>query len=74
MDFLTDAILSTFQNRHSEYIVDHIIFTEKFVNDDTRQIHWLKFLKNIGYKRELPLSTVMNIITEKLKPIYEKLK
>lgn len=74
MQSLTQAILSTFQTRHSQYVDNHIIFTEQFVNDATRQTHWSKFLKNIDYKGDLPLSTVMKVINENLKPIYEKTK
>lgn len=74
MESLTEAILSTFRNRKSDYIKNHILFTDDFVSDEIRQSHWLKFLKKIDFKEQLPFRTVMEVITERLQPIYEKLK
>ena len=74
MELLAEAILSTFRNRKSEYIKDHILFTDNFASDEMRQSHWVKFIKKINYKVKLPFSTVMNVITRRLQPIYENLK
>ncbi len=74
MKSLTEAIISTFQNRNSLYVENNTVFTDDFVHDEKRLMHWSKFLKKIKCKEEIPFEEVMNTIAEKLKPIYEKLK
>ncbi|MFR9543653.1 MAG: nucleotidyl transferase AbiEii/AbiGii toxin family protein [Rikenellaceae bacterium] len=71
---LSEAINSTFQNRNTEYKESHVLFSEEFTNDETRQLQWRKFLVKIKAKEKLEFNDVVALITQELKPIYEKLK
>lgn len=71
---LSDAIISTFKNRNTDYNNDHPLFTEEFFSDRIRQGHWAKFLKKINWAEILDFKEVVTTITTHLKPIYEKLK
>lgn len=73
-DNLSEAIISTFKNRNTEYKDNHVIFTEKFINDPFRTTHWDNFIAKIKFPAKLEFSTIMALITDGLKPIYEKLK
>lgn len=48
------------------------LFTDEFINDAKRQIQWKLFLKKIQWKEELDFSDVMQVITNRLKPMAEK--
>ena len=76
LDFetLSEAIVSTFRNRNTEFKENHVIFTDMFVNDSFRVTHWNNFISKIKYPDKLEFGTVMTLITTELKPIYEKLK
>ena len=69
---LYDAIKATFDNRELEYNPKLKFFTAEFVNDANRQMQWKLFLRKIQWKEELSFNVVMQVITDRLKPMAEK--
>ena len=69
---LYDAIKATFDNRELEYNPKLKLFTAEFVNDANRQMQWKLFLRKIQWKEELCFNVVMQVITDRLKPMAEK--
>ena len=69
---LYEAVKATFDNRGLEYNPELKLFTDKFVNDANRQMQWKLFLKKIQWKEELSFSEVMQVVTDRLKPMAEK--
>lgn len=69
---LYDAIKATFDNRKLEYNQPLKLFTTEFVNDANRQMQWKLFLRKIQWKEELSFNVVMQVITDRLKPMAEK--
>ena len=69
---LYEAVKATFDNRGLEYNPELKLFTDKFVNDANRQKQWKLFLKKIQWKEELSFSEVMQVVTDRLKPMAEK--
>ena len=69
---LYEAIKATFDNRGLEYNPELKLFTDNFVNDTNRQMQWKLFLKKIQWKEELDFNEVMQVITDRLKPMAEK--
>lgn len=69
---LYDAIKATFDNRELEYNPKLKLFIAEFVNDASRQMQWKLFLRKIQWKEELSFNVVMQVITDRLKPMAEK--
>ena len=69
---LYDAIKATFDNRELEYNPKLKLFTAEFVNDANRQMQWKLFLRKIQWKEDLSFNVVMQVITDRLKPMAEK--
>ena len=69
---LYEAVKATFDNRGLEYNPERKLFTDEFINDTYRQMQWKLFLKKIHWKEELNFGEVMQIITNRLKPMAEK--
>ena len=69
---LYEAIKATFDNRELEYNPNLKLFTDEFVNDSNRQMQWKLFLRKIQWKEELSFNEVMQVITDRLKPMGEK--
>lgn len=69
---LYEAIKATFDNRGLEYNPELKLFTDEFANDTKRQMQWKLFLKKIQWKEELDFNEVMQVITDRLKPMAEK--
>ena len=69
---LYEAVKATFDNRGLECNPERKLFTDEFINDTYRQMQWKLFLKKIHWKEELNFGEVMQIITNRLKPMAEK--
>ena len=69
---LYDALKATVDNRELEYNPKLKLFTAEFVNDANRQMQWKLFLRKIQWKEELSFNVVMQVITDRLKPMAEK--
>lgn len=68
-DALYEAIKATFDNRALAYKKGLRLFSDEFVTDRERIVRWRTFLKKIGWKEELPFSSVMQVIKKRLQPM-----
>ena len=66
---LKEAVVEVFANRGTQMDADNVVFSEDFVQDETRQAMWKAYLKRIKYKDELSFSEVMDVIRERLQPM-----
>lgn len=73
LEVLENAIHNTFQKRETAFSDNHVLFTKDFLENDKRQQDWNAFLKKMNIEF-VDFPTVMSLITECLKPIYDKLK
>ena len=68
-ELLKEAVVEVFANRGTQMDADDVVFSEDFVQDETRQNMWKVYLKRIKYKDELSFPEVMDVIRERLKPM-----
>ncbi|MDR1583803.1 MAG: nucleotidyl transferase AbiEii/AbiGii toxin family protein [Prevotellaceae bacterium] len=73
-EYLQEAIIQTFKQRHTSYIENHELFSESFHKDPNRQMMWNAFMKKIRGHDFLSFETVMVLINSILQPIYENLR
>jgi len=66
---LKEAVVEVFANRGTEMAPDHVVFSDGFVQDETRQKMWKAYLKKIKYKEELPFELLMEVVKEVLQPM-----
>ena len=66
---LKEAVVEVFANRGTELAPDHVVFSDDFAQDTTRQTMWKAYLNRIKYKDELPFSEVMDVVRERLHPM-----
>ena len=66
---LKEAVVEVFANRGTELAPDHVVFSDDFAQDTTRQTMWKAYLNRIKYKDELPFSEVMDVVRERLQPM-----
>ena len=66
---LKEAVVEVFANRGTQMDADNVVFSEDFVQDETRQNMWKVYLKRIKYKDELSFPEVMDVIRERLQPM-----
>ena len=66
---LKEAMVEVFANRGTQMDADNVVFSEDFVQDETRQNMWKAYLKRIKYKDELSFSEVMDVVRERLQPM-----
>lgn len=71
---LAEAVKATFKNRETYYQPNHPLFTEGFAKDVIRNEQWNSFLKRIKQNGFQTFETVMALITERLKPIYQTIE
>ncbi len=69
---LFEAIKATFDNRALVYKSNLKLFSDEFVTDKERIIRWKAFLKKIKWKEEIPFSSVMQVVTGRLKPMANR--
>lgn len=68
---LQEAIRATFKNRATSYQENHLLFSESFRKDESRNLQWRRFLKKIKHDGELDFETVMSLIVSRLNTVYE---
>lgn len=66
---LFEAIKATFDNRKLVYKSNLKLFSDEFATEKERVIRWNVFLKNIKWKEEIPFSSVMQVLRERLLPM-----
>lgn len=70
---LREAIANTINQRGTRLSEVHVIFSNDFGTDEKRGSQWKAFLKKAGLNENIKLFDVMEIIKEKLKPVYDEL-
>lgn len=68
-DTLFEAIKATFDNRALAYKPNLKLFTDEFATDKERIMRWKAFLKKMKWKEDIPFTTVMQIIKNRLQPM-----
>lgn len=71
---LQEAIRATFENRYTHYSENHILFSDKFVQNTELNQRWNAFLNKIKYEPIVPFAEVMNRIIQWMKPYWESIK
>jgi hypothetical protein len=72
-EILHEAIIATFKNRNTSFVVDHDLFTDEFFKDEQRLKMWKSFLIKIKEEKNLSFYEIMILIKEKLYPIWQNL-
>lgn len=71
---LQEAIIHTFENRHTPYSDGTMFFRKEFGNNQQMQVRWTAFMRKITSTDGLSFSEVVTYIQRKLLPFYENLK
>ena len=70
---LQEAIIRTFENRHTSYDPNTMFFRKEFSDNQQMQVRWQAFIKKITKKTELTFAEVVTYIQEKLQPYWDNL-
>lgn len=70
---LQEAIIRTFENRHTSYDPNTMFFRKEFSGNQQMQVRWQAFIKKITKKTELAFAEVVTYIQEKLQPYWDNL-
>lgn len=70
---LQEAIMHTFENRHTPYSDETMFFRKEFGNNLQMQVRWTVFMRKITSTEKLSFSEVVAFIQHKLLPFYENL-
>ena len=70
---LQDAIVNTFENRHTSYDADTMFFRNDFADSSQMQVRWKAFLKKITKEADVSFAEVVSYIQIALKPYWEKM-
>jgi predicted nucleotidyltransferase component of viral defense system len=71
--YLQKAVRTTFSNRNTTYVENHILFNDEFYLDKLRNKTWTAFNKKIENENPASFSTVMAEIKRVLLPVWESL-
>lgn len=66
--------LIRFNKRETALPDNHPIFNQNFANDEMRNAQWYAFLKKPNLGLTIQFEQVMEIIKNRLEPIYKKLQ
>ena len=70
---LNQAVTNTFDWRQTAANPEHPLFTDDFATDQKRMGQWMTFLRKSGLDTRLEFTEVMETITQKLLPIYQRI-
>lgn len=73
-DDLMSAIIATFDNRKTEYIPNHQLFSDEFANNPLLIQRWNNYRRKLEDIKDVGFNTVMNVIGNFMKPYWEKLQ
>lgn len=72
-DVLQEAIKRTFENRHTKYASDTMLFRDDFPDNASMQIKWRAFNRKITSNAEMPFTEVARFLQTTLRPYWENL-
>lgn len=73
-DDLMSAIIATFDNRKTEYIPNHQLFSDEFANNPLLIQRWSNYRRKLEDIKEVSFDTVMRVIRNFMRPYWEKLQ
>ncbi len=73
VDTLQEAIIRTFENRHTSYDADTMFFRKDFADNQQMQVRWQAFLRKIIKNENVTFADVVVYIQNELRPYWEKL-
>jgi len=73
-EILKEAVLRTFENRHTSYKDDTAFFRTEYPQNSEMQTRWKAFLRKISSDTELSFADVTGYLQKELEPYWEKLK
>ena len=73
VDTLQEAIMRTFENRHTSYDADTMFFRKDFADNQQMQDRWQAFLHKIIKSENIMFADVVVYIQNELRPYWEKL-
>lgn len=71
---LQEAIIHTFENRHTPYSDDTMFFREEFGSNQQMQVRWAAFMRKITTTDALSFAEVVVFIQQRLLPFWENMK
>lgn len=72
-DVLQEAIIRTFENRHTPYNADAAFFRVGFADSQQMQVRWQAFMRKITQGKNLSFPEVVSYIQESLRPYWKSL-
>lgn len=72
-DILQEAIIRTFENRHTQYDTDTMFFRNDFSANPTMENRWKAFMKKINCNSGLQFTEVVSYLQKQLLPYWDKL-
>ena len=73
VDTLQEAIMRTFENRHTSYDADTMFFRKDFADNQQMKVRWQAFLHKIIKSENVTFTDVVVYIQNELLPYWEKL-
>lgn len=73
VEVLQEAIIKTFENRHTLYDPNTMFFRKDFSSNPQMQLKWQAFIRKITKRDELLFTEVVAFIQDKLQPYWDKL-
>ena len=70
---LQEAIIRTFENRHTSYDANTMFFRKDFAGNSQMQTRWKAFLRKITKEADVSFFEVVTYIQTTLKPYWEKM-
>ena len=70
-EILQEAIVHTFENRHTSYDANTMFFRDDFAKNQQMKVRWQAFLRKITKKEEMSFSDVVTHIQDTLRPYWE---
>ncbi len=72
-NILQEAVIRTFENRHTPYTPDTMVFRNDFAKNQQMQVRWTAFLRKITKTTDLSFPEIVRFIQEKLLPYWENI-
>lgn len=73
-EILSEAINATFENRHTFYTDNHIVFSHDFANNTDLNTRWNSFVNKLKLQQKLTFPEVVSFLQAKLDPYWKELK
>lgn len=72
-NILQEAIIRTFENRHTAYDADTMFFRKEFAENQQMQTRWQAFKRKISKDSDVTFSNVVRYIQNELQPYWESI-